>query len=56
MIFKKMLEKYKEGGGSKIKNKINKYNLDFQIAVSKKKALSILEDIGTIELNNNLII
>ena len=55
MIFKKMLEKYKEGGGSKIKNKINKYNLDFQIAVSKKKALSILEDIGKIELNNNLI-
>ena len=55
MMFKKLLEDYEEEKHPKRKNKINVYNLDFQIAVNQKKALSILEDIGVIEVKNYLI-
>ena len=55
MMFKKLLEDYEEEKHPKRKSKINVYNLDFQIAVNQKKALSILEDIGVIEVKNSLI-
>ena len=53
--YKKLLEDYSEKIHKNKKNEANIYNLDFQIKVTKRKVLSILEDSGIIEPNDYLI-
>ena len=55
IAFKKILKDYEEEKQSNKKNKINIYNLDFQLAINTRQVLSILEDSGIIEAYNYLI-
>ena len=54
-FFTELIKEYKKDNTSNKKNKINIQNIDFQVKVSKKKALSILEDSGIIEAYDYLI-
>ena len=55
IAFKKILKDYEEEKQPNKKNKINIYNLDFQLAINTRQVLSILEDSGIIEAYKYLI-
>lgn len=55
IAFKKILKDYEEEKQPNKKNKINIYNLDFQLAINTRQVLSILEDSGIIDAYKYLI-